>query len=524
MLASLPEELLNIVISHITSRKDLKRICEVCTRVHDIAVPHLYRSLVLSAPELSLHGLVAKLHAIPSEYLKYTQGFGFSIPIHERVESRCPAGDELAESLENDGDIDYERDIDHESTDKVEVGTCIPEAFFCGHGSFLRNQGCIQSIILITDGRCDANNNAQDFVDLVQFRELRSLDWKGLSRYTDFESVRDCIQVHGHQIQSLTFDLVIWDLADSTWFDEFRHQIPRSTGTPDNFFSERVLNLHPGDRNVVFLSLEDLHLSVVSFDHAGMEMAHAFNIKHLKNLKLRNCPGSLSCLEKDGYMHIIETICDFIHYVSGLDSLYLMLPEPFDWTTLTERLSGHHHLKCLVMYHLVDRGGQSFIDGNIPWPLPLERILQGSQLTCFGSPIPPGELVSQFQKMQPRPSCKLIHIRISGVVLDRTIGSGSPCWSSESVYTYEYGDDLPYEPQEIYNFAEWAFSANGLPNLQVLACGDFSYTGRYEKFSHVLCKSGTGYQTLTPSEILSWNLVQDNMDMLAACPFDNILD
>lgn len=84
--------------------------------------------------------------------------------------------------------------------------------------------------------------------------------------------------------------------------------------------------------------------------------------------------------------------------------------------------------------------------------------------------------------------------------------------------------DPPYEPEEVFEFAQWAFSADGLPTLQVLALGDFSYEGRYSKFNILLCKSDNGYQTLTPSEILPWNIVQANMDMLGACPLDDIME
>ncbi|KAL4915744.1 hypothetical protein BDW62DRAFT_187834 [Aspergillus aurantiobrunneus] len=251
MLAALPSELLDMVIGHMASRKDLKRLGEVCKRLRDTTLPHLYRSLVLSAPELSLENLVAILEAIPWKYLKYTQSFGFSIPIHERVESRCvhhggnghfmveTVQDGIAESLTNYWTMGYENMDDEntaEGTDKGcvvcplsklsceldylrfpddqlrsfrwEVGTCIPEAVFCGHDSFLGNQSQIQSINLITDGECGANKNAQYAVDLVQFRKLRSLDWKGLNRYNDFESVRECIRAHGHQIQLLTLDIL----------------------------------------------------------------------------------------------------------------------------------------------------------------------------------------------------------------------------------------------------------------------------------------------------------------------------
>ncbi|PYI05844.1 hypothetical protein BO78DRAFT_461606 [Aspergillus sclerotiicarbonarius CBS 121057] len=516
MLTKLPSEILDIVIGLIPNCRDLKRLCEVCTRLYDIAIPHLYQSLILSAPEISLEDLRVEARCVhhgvnghfiddavqdgPAEFLTYD----------ENEEYEIMGGED--EGMEKDHIVDPLSDLsyalgslrfpdDQLRSFRWEVGTCIPEAIFCGNNSFLRNQGQIQSITLITSGECGANQDAQYLVDLVPFRELRSLDWKGLNRYNDFMSVRECIKSHGHQIQSLTLDLLTWVRAEKTWADGFRQQSSQPTRVPDNFFSQSVLDIHPGGQKVIFSSLEKLHLSAVSFDHTDMEMAHTFNIEHLKSLKLRNCPGSLDCLQKDAYMHITETICNFIHNVSDLKDLYLMLPEPIDWSTLTDRLSSHRHLKSFVMHHMVDRGGQNLIDGDIPWPLHLEHLLQ-EKLTCFGSSIPPSNLAIHLQRMQPRPSCKLIHVRTSGV----------------------FETDLPYKPEEIYDFAQWAFSADGLPNLQVLAWGDFSYGGRYSKFNLLLCKSDDGYQPLTASNTVPWNIVQDNLDMLAACPLDDILE
>lgn len=97
--------------------------------------------------------------------------------------------------------------------------------------------------------------------------------------------------------------------------------------------------------------------------------------------------------ERDVYLHITETICNFIQQLSDLGTLCLTLPQPFDWTTLTDRLSNHRHLKRFVMHHLVHRAGQNLIDGDIPQPMHLEHLLQGKQLTCFRSFISPNHLV-----------------------------------------------------------------------------------------------------------------------------------
>jgi hypothetical protein len=93
----------------------------------------------------------------------------------------------------------------------------------------------------------------------------------------------------------------------------------------------------------------------------------------LKSLELTL---DINSLPRDSHTHITETIRNFIHHVSDLESLYLMLPDPIDWTTLIDRLSNHYYLKRFAMHHLVDRGGQNVIDGDISWLLNLEHIRQ----------------------------------------------------------------------------------------------------------------------------------------------------
>jgi len=51
------------------------------------------------------------------------------------------------------------------------------------------------------------------------------------------------------------------------------------------------LNLSRGSEKQVFPALKQLSLSAVSFEHAQMEMAHAFSLSSLGSLKLCFCPG-----------------------------------------------------------------------------------------------------------------------------------------------------------------------------------------------------------------------------------------
>lgn len=89
--------------------------------------------------------------------------------------------------------------------------------------------------------------------------------------------------------------------------------------------------------------------------------------------------------------------------------------------------------------------------------------------------------------------------------------------------TYTETDPL-YHPFGIYKFAEWAFSADGLPDLTVLAWGDFSHEGHFSQYNRLYCRSKTGYRRLNASDISLWDLVNVNMDMLAACPYTDTND
>ncbi|KAH1549855.1 Serine/threonine-protein kinase ark1 [Aspergillus fumigatus] len=87
--------------------------------------------------------------------------------------------------------------------------------------------------------------------DLIKkFKDLKALAWRGLNRYSDFESIKDCFSTLGHQLSSLTLDLVNWDRAMKIWADGFRRQSTQDI--PNNFFAQNVLNISLGDNGVHF--------------------------------------------------------------------------------------------------------------------------------------------------------------------------------------------------------------------------------------------------------------------------------
>jgi hypothetical protein len=97
-------------------------------------------------------------------------------------------------------------------------------------------------------------------------------------------------------------------------------------------------------------------------------------------------------------------------------------------------------------------------------------------------------------------------------------------------------------PAELLRFANWAFGPNGLPTLQVLAFGDFSYDGRSHIHNKLFCRHTWSIRNpendiLQQSEdelVLTfrlvrendrelWDLIDRNTEFLEACPTDSIV-
>ena len=67
--------------------------------------------------------------------------------------------------------------------------------------------------------------------------------------------------------------------------------------------------------------------------------------------------------------------------------------------------------------------------------------------------------------------------------------------------------------------AKWAFSEDGLPDLQVLAYGLFSKDGDNAEENVLLCRDKsvpTGFRRMDDGDIGMWNLIEENMGMLTS--------
>lgn len=94
----------------------------------------------------------------------------------------------------------------------------------------------------------------------------------------------------------------------------------------------------------------------------------------------------------------------------------------------------------------------------------------------------------------------------------------------------------------MFHFAQWAFGSDGLPELEILAYGDFSYQGR--QLNILLCRSEDlmeseldkpkdretahtsklPYREVTKKDVRLRALVREHSDLLEACPEDRLLN
>jgi hypothetical protein len=103
--------------------------------------------------------------------------------------------------------------------------------------------------------------------------------------------------------------------------------------------------------------------------------------------------------------------------------------------------------------------------------------------------------------------CKVLHLRRSGDMLI----------PGSSAYLVT--------PEEVRDFAEWAFGPDGLPGLQLFAYGDFSCQGLFDEYNALFCRaevsesSPTSFEPVVPFIGPLWSVVKPHMEALGSCAF-----
>ncbi|KFY18708.1 hypothetical protein V493_08398 [Pseudogymnoascus sp. VKM F-4281 (FW-2241)] len=113
-----------------------------------------------------------------------------------------------------------------------------------------------------------------------------------------------------------------------------------------------------------------------------------------------------------------------------------------------------------------------------------------------------------------------------------SLDSASSIRDGESKDDSEAMVELRKLPRNVIEFSHWAFGADGIPSLQVLAYGDFSFEGRFKSENIILCRQAwtipkedttLPFRPIRDGDINMMELVRENMDFLGACPVDTIV-
>ncbi len=303
----------------------------------------------------------------------------------------------------------------------------MPDDLVGGDASALKTQTKLKTISLTTDGTCGSNIETQFFVDLVPFKELHTLSWRGISTFGDFEAVKKCIAAHRDTLTSLTLDLISWERATATWRKTLAWQSPMPTTTHQNFFASNVLGVQVGQAIERLPSLDHLSLSAVSFRSVPMEMACALNFAGLRELELWHCPYSLRLLGAlvefasnsmtlKSFKFTIASdpgsppgsceaiVARFLKCFQGLEELHLMLPSPIDWAVLCggamrhsstlQHFVAHTRSEAYLNTRFEAPSSDDDLDRNIPWTDDIARLLRAQNLVGIGLGILPSVLVS----------------------------------------------------------------------------------------------------------------------------------
>lgn len=94
--------------------------------------------------------------------------------------------------------------------------------------------------------------------------------------------------------------------------------------------------------------------------------------------------------------------------------------------------------------------------------------------------------------------------------------------------------DLKRMPQNLKELALWAFGPRGISSLQVLAYGDYSFSGRFQDEYHTLVRQSWAdpfmpgvkalpFRPLRSSDAKMKEIIQENMDFLSTCPTDTLV-
>ncbi|CAG8961875.1 hypothetical protein HYFRA_00013675 [Hymenoscyphus fraxineus] len=411
---------------------------------------------------------------------------------------------------------------------------------------------------------------------LPQFKNLQHLSYNGIFSDYHLYTLKAFIYHHGQKLKRLQlhFDYrevtrvperqFIGDLPISLYPSSGRARLPFVD------FSKDILQITPSIAPKRLISLQELSLCYATLRRGGQEMVEAFNMANLRSLKFIECMGALdllSLLTSTGVqikmkrfelkhtefwlyrepqrsaafigasvgVRPVDQVANFLKSFSGLEAVYIQLKVPKELQAgrhcpIPPSLLGHlATLKSLYIHGLEENAFPFRTDTY-------HKLYTSPQLVYKG--LSTSLILYRLRHADFRPHWKVVHFRTPNI--KRQYLHEKPCpggfdnsyWLDEEAGTGAFGShEFAYYPlffvenRDIQRFVRWAFGEDGIPSLKVFAVGDFSYNGRFAKENLLVCRADDsigGYRLLEKKDVELWELVEDSLDLLAACPREMI--
>ncbi|KAI9928614.1 hypothetical protein ASPWEDRAFT_168587 [Aspergillus wentii DTO 134E9] len=426
-----------------------------------------------------------------------------------------------------------EQQKDESTATRWHVGCCVPNSILGEYGYIPMSQAALTSLSLVTDGYC---RHGFYIEGLIYLKQLRHFSWRGISWEEEFEIFRSVIQNNACHLTSLQVevrDIVGWEDSDPHLILCYIGLIStEEVEIPKGFYlpSLRHLSLHRtpvglwNGTDPFYFDLKKLHSLELNTCRGTPEFMRTMASRKI-DLSLRTL--HLSDFHDERNANLGSDLASLLTTFSGLEELCVTSDMEFlylDPDSSVGPFTSHQMTLRRLICRSSDEPEQG-MDNNVlgdSFPLlpPLQTL---PALELLGIWVEPNFVRAQVGSGRDCESIKLIHFRMRGTyhtpqdVLQELIKSGYPsklipssvykrclCVPTEPRHQGPGKVDL-YPPDticlpQLFDFAKWAFGAEGFPNLRVLAYGDFADEG--QKWSRILfCRHSGVEHSEAPHDI-----------------------
>lgn len=243
----------------------------------------------------------------------------------------------------------------------------MPNSLLGPRGLLTLNQQKLESIRLVTDGRCLGGEECK--LALATFPNLKHLSWTGLSSQVEIESLASLLVQRSHQLEDLEIDVTYYqDLSEDLGHDAHGedHSAFKVLG-----FSRCGSGNFPALKRLALAGIEFPEQQMVVEDCMLSHLCDAFNFESLQSLKLQYCDGwshlitqfnrhpeplKLRSLElqwacNDNQVDTQEVLVTFLRKVQGLEELFLSTAKSEDTLEIWQAVLHHRTSLRRFVHH-----------------------------------------------------------------------------------------------------------------------------------------------------------------------------